>query len=276
MGGLGVTRWVYILQETAGLTTSLADSRRRLADLVGSSNIVTERQVDNAYHFALNEEGITRFRSGPARSEGWVEHDRADPWSAATTPAAAGGLGKWLPWLLLAALLILALILFKTCSGRETVTPPATDAIEVPPVTAPTLPTVELPAPASTGLAGFLASNEPPPRRFIFDNLNYETDSARLAADARAVVTAVATTLKAYPNSRVAVIGYTDSEGDDAANLKLSQDRSASVSAALQEQGIAAARIEPSGAGEANPLASNDTEEGRAQNRRTELVVLSR
>jgi OOP family OmpA-OmpF porin len=269
-----VTRWVYILQEVAGVTNSLADSRRRLAEFVGSSNIVGERQVDNAYHFALNDEGINRFRTGSAKAEGWIEHDRADPWSSTAAPAASG-MGKWLPWLLLAGVLILAVILFKTCSGKEAVAP-IPDAVEVPPATAPTLPTVELPAPASTGLAGFLAGSEPTPRRFIFDNLSYETESARLAADARAVVTAVATTLKAHPNSRVAVIGYTDSEGDDAANLKLSQDRSASVSAALREQGIAASRIEASGAGEANPLASNDTEEGRAQNRRTELVVLSR
>lgn len=267
-----MTRWVYIPQEVAGVTHSLADSRRRLGELVGSSNIVGERQVDNAYHFALNEEGITRFRASQAKSEGWVEHDRADPWSSTAAPAAASGMRKWLPWLLLAGVLILAVILFRTCSGEEAAAP-VPEAVVVVPATAPT---VDAPAPASTGLAGFLAGSEPTPRRFIVDNLNFETDSARLAADAPAVVIAVATPLKAHPTSRVALVGYTDSEGDDAANLQLSQDRARAVAAALAEQGIDASRIEARGMGEAEPIASNDTEEGRARNRRTELVVLSR
>nr|WP_246328764.1 OmpA family protein [Brevundimonas lenta] len=183
---------------------------------------------------------------------------------------------KWLPWLLLLAALLLALLLFKTCNKPAVVVPPAADAIEVPKIETPALPKIEVPTAASTGLVGYLNSNEPTPRRFIFDNLNYETDSARLAADARDVVGAIVVVLKEHPNARVGVVGYTDSEGDDAANLQLSQDRARSVSAAMQEQGIAASRIDASGAGETNPIASNDTEEGRAQNRRTELVVLAK
>lgn len=274
-----MTRWVYILQEVAGITTTLAESRARLADLVGAANIEAERHVDNAFHFALNQTGIDRFRSGPAKAEGWVEHDRADPW--ASTAAAAkggGGMPKWLPWLLLAVLALLAILAFRSCGAQQVEAPkveaPAVEPLPTPDM--PKMPTVELPQPASTGLKGYLEGNEPTPRRFIFDNLNYETDSARLAADAANVVGAIVVILKEHPTARVGVVGYTDSEGDDAANLKLSQDRATSVSQALQAQGIAADRIEARGLGEADPIASNETEEGKAQNRRTELVVLAR
>lgn len=273
-----MTRWVYILQEVAGITTTLAESRARLAELVGAANIEAERHVDNAFHFALNQTGIERFRSGPAKAEGWVEHDRADPWASTAAPAAAAGLPKWLPWLLLAVLALLAILAFRSCGGPKVDAPKVeTAAIEAPPAPdLPALPTIELPQPASTGLKGYLEGNEPTPRRFILDNLNYETDSARLAPDARDVVGAIVVILKEHPTSRVGVVGYTDAEGDDAANLKLSQDRAASVAAALQAQGIAADRIEARGLGEADPIASNETAEGKAQNRRTELVVLAR
>lgn len=275
-----MTRWVYILQEVAGITTTLAENRGRLAELVGAANIEAERHVDNAFHFALNETGIDRFRSGPAKAEGWVEHDRADPWASTAAGASAPGAGlpKWLPWLLLAVLALLAILAFRSCGGPKVDAPKVeTAALEAPPAPdMPALPKIELPQPASTGLASYLEGSEPTPRRFIFDNLNYETDSARLAADAQNVVGAIVVILKQHPTSRVGVVGYTDSEGDDAANLKLSQDRAASVAAALQAQGIAADRIEARGLGEADPIASNDTAEGKAQNRRTELVVLAR
>ena len=271
-----MTRWVYILQEVAGITSSLAENRARLAELVGVANIEAERHVDNAFHFALNETGIDRFRSGPAKAEGWVEHDRADPWAGAA--ATGAGLPKWLPWLLLAVLALLAILAFRNCAGPRVEAPPAeTAAVE--PLPAPNLPpapNVEIPQPASTGLASYLEGSEPTPRRFIFDNLNYETDSARLAADAQRVVGAIVVILKEHPTARVGVVGYTDSEGDDAANLKLSQDRATAVSQALQAQGVEAGRIEARGLGEADPIASNETEAGRAQNRRTERVVLSR
>lgn len=274
-----MTRWVYILQEVAGVTTSIAEARGRLADLVGAANIQAEKHIDNAYHFALSEDGISRFRTGPAKESGWVEHDRADPWASTAAPAAAaGGTRKWLPWLLLAAVALVLILLLRNCGDSEPAAPaPVEEVVVAPPAaTAPALPTTEVPAAASTGLAAYLDGSEPTPRRFIFDNLNYETDSARLAPDARDVVGAIVVVLKAHPDARVGVVGYTDSEGDDAANLQLSQDRARAVAAALAAQGIPASRVEARGLGEGDPIASNETEAGKAQNRRTELVVLSR
>jgi outer membrane protein OmpA-like peptidoglycan-associated protein len=71
----------------------------------------------------------------------------------------------------------------------------------------------------------------------------------------------------------VSVRGHTDNTGDPAANKKLSADRAAAVKGALVGQGIPATQIASEGHGPEQPIASNDTEEGRARNRRVELVV---
>ena len=67
--------------------------------------------------------------------------------------------------------------------------------------------------------------------------------------------------------------GYTDNTGKAASNLKLSQDRANSVRVELEKMGISKDRLEAEGYGQAHPVASNDTEEGRAQNRRISIRV---
>ncbi len=79
--------------------------------------------------------------------------------------------------------------------------------------------------------------------------------------------------LNEYPQANVDVIGYTDTSGPAAYNLKVSEKRAESVANALVEKGIDASRIHARGEGENNPIASNDTREGREQNRRVEIVV---
>jgi outer membrane protein OmpA-like peptidoglycan-associated protein len=86
----------------------------------------------------------------------------------------------------------------------------------------------------------------------------------------------VAAILHAYPNATVRVEGYTDNVGTPAANLLLSQRRAVSVGQALISRGVQANRISTQGFGETNAVASNSTEAGRAQNRRTDLVVTGR
>ena len=71
----------------------------------------------------------------------------------------------------------------------------------------------------------------------------------------------------------IVVEGYTDSVGSDATNQKLSKDRAESVRAYLVSKGVPSEKITSVGKGEANPVASNDTPEGRANNRRVEIVV---
>ena len=71
----------------------------------------------------------------------------------------------------------------------------------------------------------------------------------------------------------VSVEGFTDSRGADDMNLKLSQDRANAVKDYLVSQGVKPEKVRAMGRGEANPVASNDTPEGRANNRRVEIVV---
>ena len=112
------------------------------------------------------------------------------------------------------------------------------------------------------------------PKRFVFDNLNFETGSTRLTPDSVPTVESLVAIMKAYPNVAVHLEGYTDNTGDADANKKLSLDRAVAVKEMMVKGGIAEVRITGTdGYGQEKPIAANDTEEGRAKNRRTELVV---
>ena len=103
--------------------------------------------------------------------------------------------------------------------------------------------------------------------------LKFETGSDKLSADGVAQLSNVVPDLKACPDAKLTVVGHTDNTGTDAINAPLSEARAKSVSAYLVSQGIAADAITSKGEGSSNPVASNDTEAGRAQNRRTEITV---
>ena len=83
----------------------------------------------------------------------------------------------------------------------------------------------------------------------------------------------MASILKAYPNAQVELVGYTDNTGAPDANQTLSQNRADAVKAILVNQGVSGDRITTRGLGQDHPIASNDTEEGKLKNRRTELTV---
>ena len=83
----------------------------------------------------------------------------------------------------------------------------------------------------------------------------------------------MADVLKAYPNVNVKLGGYTDNTGNANSNLKLSAERAASVKTELVGMGIADSRLDAEGYGQEHAVASNDTEEGRAQNRRIAIRV---
>jgi len=122
----------------------------------------------------------------------------------------------------------------------------------------------------------FLESGDPAPRTFVFDNLNFDTASNALTPASLPTATALVAILKAYPNTQVRIVGYTDNQGDPAANVTLSDARAASVKQQLVNGGIAADRITTAGMGEQNPIADNGTAEGRAKNRRTELEIVKK
>jgi OmpA-OmpF porin, OOP family len=126
-------------------------------------------------------------------------------------------------------------------------------------------------------LATWLAGTDTAvPKRFVFDDLNFETATTRLTPESRPTVETLVAILKAYPAVTVGLEGHTDSTGDAAANKKLSLDRAVAVKESLVSGGIADARVATAGLGSEKPIASNDTEDGRAKNRRLELVVVKR
>ena len=103
--------------------------------------------------------------------------------------------------------------------------------------------------------------------------LLFDFDSDVIKPTAAANLQELARSLNKFGNSNILIVGHTDSQGDDAYNMSLSQRRANSASAYLQSQGVPSTRISTSGRGEAEPVASNDTEAGRAQNRRVEVAI---
>ncbi|MCR5887249.1 OmpA family protein [Hymenobacter sp. J193] len=104
--------------------------------------------------------------------------------------------------------------------------------------------------------------------------LNFDTDQATLRSDAAQGIGEIVKLLQQDPTLRLTVEGHTDNTGAFARNQQLSQQRAGTVVAALTAQGIEASRLRPKGLGQTKPLADNSTEEGKAKNRRVELVKL--
>jgi peptidoglycan-binding protein ArfA len=103
--------------------------------------------------------------------------------------------------------------------------------------------------------------------------INFETDGSTLTEASRQTLAGVAAAVKACPDARIAVTGYTDNTGGDAINIPLSDRRAKSVGDYLVSQGVPAQSVTTKGEGAANPVASNDTAAGRAENRRVEITV---
>jgi OmpA-OmpF porin, OOP family len=101
----------------------------------------------------------------------------------------------------------------------------------------------------------------------------FDTGKSTVKPESAQAIGEIAKLLKADPTLKIHVVGHTDNVGDVDSNIKLSKDRGEAVLQALaRDHGIAAARLKSYGCGQFAPVASNDTEEGRAKNRRVELV----
>jgi OmpA-OmpF porin, OOP family len=100
----------------------------------------------------------------------------------------------------------------------------------------------------------------------------FDTGKATLKPGAYSAIDRLATVLKEDRSRKVMIEGHTDSVGSDEYNQQLSERRAASVQAALFERGVEASQVSTMGRGEMTPVASNDNEAGRQQNRRVELV----
>lgn len=101
--------------------------------------------------------------------------------------------------------------------------------------------------------------------------VNFNTDQATLTPDSQATLDRAAVLMKQNPNMRVRVQGFTDSTGDAAHNVALSNQRSEAVTGYLVARGIDRSRLSAEGFGDSNPAATNATASGKANNRRVEL-----
>ena len=205
---------------------------------------------------------------------------------------------SWLPWVL-GAVAVLALISWAVFRR----VPRQMDIARAPVVTEPATPatSAELPAPATEPAAapqqgapatqplpeslqpgGMQALNvliegtDTLPQNFVLSGLEYRFNSAELEPSSAAILDDVAATLKAYPSTTIRVEGHTDAIGSPAVNTQVSTGRAHAVKDYLIDQGVESDRIEAVGLGAERPVADNDTPEGRAQNRRTELVLTGR
>jgi OOP family OmpA-OmpF porin len=118
----------------------------------------------------------------------------------------------------------------------------------------------------------------PPPiqerERIVLRGVNFEFDRAEVRADAAVILDEAARLLRENPDVRVRIDGHTDATGPEAYNQGLSERRAGAVKNHLVENGVSADRLSTQGFGESEPIAGNDTRDGRALNRRVELKVL--
>ena len=223
--------------------------------------------------------------------------------SAASIPAvfgtadasARGGSGKKVVYTLI-GLLLLAIVAWLVSRGcRESEPAPASPVVAESPAPAPS---------AALGLGDFIPAKLPDgtvlniPSRgiendllafiedhskpvdkttwFDFDRLTFDTGKATLQDSSSEQLQNIAAILKAYPNVKVKIGGYTDNTGNKAANLKLSQDRAVNVMHEVVQRGVDPSRLEAEGYGEEHPVADNATAEGRQKNRRISLRVTAK
>ena len=179
---------------------------------------------------------------------------------------------NWLAWLAL-LLGILALVWALIRHSH-------TDAVQPAPATAVVAPTPNAGSSAAlagtSGLGAYLAGKDAAPRSFTFETLKFDTNKSDIRPVDRAEVDKVAGVLAQYPNTHVRIAGYADARGSDAANAALGKSRADSVKAALTAKGIAGDRVDTVSGGATDPVDTNATAAGQAENRRTELVVTQR
>lgn len=234
----------------------------------------------------------------------------------------SGGFGKFLPWLLLPAILALGWGLLKYFklpkltvpeTSIQQTTAPATD-VNAPVVTAPEVsepkaaaPDTNLPEVAApvvdkvsdffekTLASGFAikASKEGVENKlisfledtskavdkdtwFTMDGIVFDTAKATLKPESKVQIKNIVEIMKAFPKVKIKLGGYTDNKGNPKSNMALSAERAKAVKKALTAAGINAERIDTEGFGSAHPVASNDTDASRQQNRRIDVHVTAK
>ena len=265
---------------SSGLTDLLSRHRDEISAAApsGLSRIVGfgPRVVPSPVRTIESEEVL----DSPTYIEHFVERTPFADRPAPSRPRAGGG-PRWLPFviLLLGALALLGYLLKRSREPRIT----DLGARGFPSV-AHTVARARLPEgvnlsvpPGSVNyqLARFLGDKSATalPKTFVFEDLNFVSGSTQLTRTSDKTVSDLAQVLKAYPNAQVQLSGHTDNTGTPQSNQALSLDRANTIKAMLVNDGVGANRISTQGFGQERPIASNETEQGRSQNRRTELTV---
>jgi outer membrane protein OmpA-like peptidoglycan-associated protein len=207
----------------------------------------------------------------------------------------SSSIGKFLPWLLLPLLFALFWYFLKNIEKPE----PTVPVVSVPDVSMPKIvaPVVEkvgnfFETTLSSGFAIKGAQEGIEKKLIIFiqdtgkavnetiwftmDGITFDTDKATLTPESSVQENNIAEILKAFPNVKIKIGGYTDNTGDANHNLTLSEERANTVKNELVADGIDASRLEAKGYGSEHPVATNETEEGRQQNRRIDINVTAK
>jgi len=143
---------------------------------------------------------------------------------------------------------------------------PTAPASAPPPTPAPT-------AAPGPGAGGACATLQADITGLLKTSITFASDGSSLAPESKRLVAQIADKVKACSDVKLSVVGHTDNTGNDAINVPLSASRAKAVADELVSDGVAADNVTSSGAGSANPVASNATPDGRAQNRRVEITV---
>lgn len=218
--------------------------------------------------------------------------------ATASVEEAKSGMGSLLPWLLGGAVLVGSFLAYRSCetpkaelekvaevaktttnaatAGMDTLAAKAGSMIAAGKAMLPGGVSLDIPKGSlEEKMLMFIESKDTVSKKlwFDFDRLLFETGKSSMKAESMEQLKNVAAIMKAFPNVKIKIGGYTDNVGKPESNMKLSAERAANVMAELVKMGTAAPRMESEGYGSANPVAPNDTKEGQAKNRRISISV---
>lgn len=189
--------------------------------------------------------------------------------------AAAGGMRRWLPWIIGAIALLILILALRGCDdddrGAETITDADTASLEAGGTGAATATTLgEAAAWNSQAFTAYLGGTEPVGRTFALDRITFASGSSLVRNEAQGQIAEVAAALQTRPTARISLRGYADPEGDAAANQELSATRTQAVRNALIKAGAAENQIVAASAmGETGDAAIE-------ANRRVEITLTAR